>query len=302
MDAVLADTSDTEQVSEVLVSLLSSNLSGEELTIVMDTVFSTEASVEEMGAIVENLLSSDLSSAELTAVFTAAFDGDLSDAETISLAEDVLSQPVSTEELTAVITAIFDEVVSDEVLASTFTAVLEQPLTQEAFTAVVNVLESDTISSDQVSQVVDLVISQDGGVSADQATELATSPKVLESIDGSQATEVFDVIVVSEVTAEDGLAISQALVDAPTEVKEAFEEELNIFEGVFDIYVPTDSKINVGVRRTFVAVAAIATTLTMTSGAAPLSGGSSGGSGGSPAGGGGMPDNRKSSKIKRRKG
>ena len=187
-------------------------------------------------------------------------------------------------------------------LASTFTAVLEQPLTQEAFAAVVNVLESDTISSDQVSQVVDLVISQDGGVSADQATELATSPKVLESIDGSQATEVFDVIVVSEVTAEDGLAISQALVDAPTEVKEAFEEELNIFEGVFDIYVPTDSGINVGVRRTFVAVTAIATTLTTTAGAAPLSGGSSGGSGGSPAGGGGMPDNGKSSKINRRKG
>ena len=302
MDAVLADTSNTEQVSEVLVSLLSSNLSGEELTIVMDTVFSTEASVEEMGAIVENLLNSDLSSAELTAVFTAAFDGDLSDAETISLAEDVLSQPVSTEELTAVITAIFDEEVSDEVLASTFTAVLEQPLTQEAFAAVVNVLESDTISSDQVSQVVDLVISQDGGVSADQATELATSPKVLESIDGSQATEVFDVIVVSEVTAEDGLAISLALVDASTEVKEAFEEELNIFEGVFDIYVPTDSAINVGVRRTFVAVAAIATTLTTAAGAAPLSGGSSGGSGGSPAGGGGMPDNGKSSKINRRKG
>ena len=109
-------------------------------------------------------------------------------------------------------------------------------------------------------------------------------------------------IVVSEVTAEDGLAISQALVDAPTEVKEAFEEELNIFEGVFDIYVPTDSGINVGVRRTFVAVTAITTTLTMTSGAAPLSGGSSGGSGGSPAGGGGMPDNGKSSKINRRKG
>jgi hypothetical protein len=302
MDAVLADTSDTEQVSEILVSLLSSNLSGEELTIVMDTVFSAEASVEEMGAIVENLLNSDLSSAELTAVFTAAFDGDLSDAETISLAQDVLSQPVSTEELTAVITAIFDEVVSDEVLTSTFTAVLEQPLTQEAFAAVVNVLESDTISSDQVSQVVDLVINQDGGVSADQATELATSPKVLESIDGSQATEVFDAIVVSEVTAEDGLAISLALVDASTEVKEAFEEQLNIFEGVFDIYVPTGSSINVGVRRTFVAVAAITTTLTTAAGAAPLSGGSSGGSGGSPAGGGGMPDNQKSSKIKRRKG
>jgi len=80
---------------------------------------------------------------------------------------------------------------------------------------------------------------------------------VLESIDGSQATEVFDAVVASEVSSEDGLAISEAVQDAPKEVKEAFEKELNVFEGVFDVYVPMGSRVPVGDRRTLVVVGAL---------------------------------------------
>ena len=254
MDAVLADTSDTEQVSEVLVSLLSSNLSGEELTIVMDTVFSAEASVEEMGAIVENLLDSNLSSAELEAVFTAAFDDDLSDAETVALAEEILSSPLDDKEFGTVVNAIFDEKVSDEILTQTFDAILTPELSDNKFAQVVNVLENATITNDQVAQVVDLVISQEGGVSEGQATELATSAKVLESVSGEQATEVFDAIVASAVTPEDGLAIVDAVQDAPKAVKKSFEKELNVYEGVFDTYTAIGSGIPVGGRRVIIGV------------------------------------------------
>jgi hypothetical protein len=257
MDAVLADTTDTEQVSEVLVSLLSSNLSGEELTIVMDTVFSAEASVEEMGAIVENLLGSNLSSAELEAVFTAAFDGDLSDEATVALVEEILSSPLDDTEFATVINAIFDEEVSDEVLTQTFDAILTPELSDSKFEEVVNILENDTITNDQVAQVVDLVISQEGGVSEEQATELATSAKVLESVSGEQATEVFDAIVASDVTPEDGLAIVDAVQDAPEPVKESFEEELNIYEGVFDTYTAIGSGIPVSGRRVIIAVTTV---------------------------------------------
>ena len=257
MDAVLSDTSDTEQVSEVLVSLLSSNLSGEELTIVMDTVFSAEASVEEMGAIVENMLDSDLSSAELEAVFTSAFDGDLSDEETVALAEEILNSPLDDREFSTVINAIFDEKVSDEVLTQTFDAILTPEISDNKFAQVVNVLENATITNDQVAQVVDLVISQEGGVSEEQATELATSAKVLESVSGEQATEVFDAIVASDVTSEDGLAIVDAVQDAPEAVKESFEEELNIYEGVFDTYTAIGSVIPVSGRRVLIAVTTV---------------------------------------------
>lgn len=257
MDAVLADTSDTEQVSEILVSLLSSNLSAQELTIVMDTVFSAEASVEEMSAIVSNLLDSNLSSAELEAVFTAAFDDDLSDAETVALATQILNSPLDDKEFGTVINAIFDEKVSDEVLTQTFAAILTPELSDNKFAEVVNVLENATITNDQVAQVVDLVISQEGGVSEGQATELAMSAKVLESVSGEQAAAVFDAIVASAVTPEDGLAIVNAVQNAPKAVKKSFEKELNVYEGVFDTYTAIGSVIPVSGRRVIIAVTTV---------------------------------------------
>lgn len=45
--------------------------------------------------------------------------------------------------------------------------------------------------------------------------------------------------------------------DAPEEVKEAFEEQVNIFNGQHDDYIPLGSKISVGQRRTIVAVTTV---------------------------------------------
>ena len=215
------------------------------------------ATVEELLSNVDNLLEQELSNEELEAVFDAVFNDNLSDEETIELAQEVLKGELDAEEFSTVIDAIFDEVVTDEVLIETFTAVLETELDEEKFEAVVDVLESDVISKEQVAEVVTLIIQQEGGVNAEQATELATSSKVLESIDGEQATEVFDAVVASEVSPEDGAAIVEAVQNAPEEVKEAFEEEINVFEGVFDEYVPTGSSISVAERRAVIAATAV---------------------------------------------
>lgn len=289
LDKVFDDISDTEKVTEVLTSLLSEELDKEQLVSVMESVFSEEASVDQMGAVVDDLLEAGLSGEELGAVFDAVFDEDLSDEETIELAQDILKGELDAEEFGTVIDAIFDEVVTDEVLIETFTAVLETELDAEKFSAVVEVLESDVISKDQVAEVVTLIIEQEGGVDAEQATELATSPKVLESIDGSQATEVFDAVVVAEVSQEEGFAIAEALAGAPTDVKEAFEEEINVFAGVFDTYVALGSEINVGDRRTVIAVGAavaVAGAITAAGGMSPSSGG------GAPSGGSGSPSDQ----------
>jgi hypothetical protein len=186
--------------------------------------------------------------------------------------------------LGAALDAVFDEEVSTEVLIETFTAVLGNELNEESLGVIVDVLESDTITGEQVGQVVTLVIQQEGGIPSDQATELATSPKVLESIDGEQATEVFAAIVVAEVSEEAGAEIAEALADAGTDVKESFEEEINVFAGVFDTYVALGSNIDVGDRRTVIAVGAAVAIV----GAVGAVGGSGGGSGGS-SGGGGSP-------------
>jgi hypothetical protein len=51
--------------------------------------------------------------------------------------------------------------------------------------------------------------------------------------------------------------IVSAVQKATTEVREAFEAELNIFDGGgFDLYIPTDSTVPVSTRRAIIAVSA----------------------------------------------
>jgi len=238
-----------EEVVAALNEILGSDLTEEQFTTVMETVFSEEASLEQMSAAVDNLLDANLSTEELTAVFESAFDSDLSDAETVALAEEILSKPLDDKEFGAVVNAIFDEKVSDEVLIETFNAILTPEISDSKFAQVVNVLENATITSDQVAQVVDLVIAQDGGISEGQATELAMSAKVLESVDGEQAEEVFGAVEASNLSSDEGLAIVTALENAEPAVVKAFEKKLDVFQGSFDTYRPIGSSIPIRERR-----------------------------------------------------
>jgi len=77
------------------------------------------------------------------------------------------------------------------------------------------------------------------------------------------------------------------LTDAPEEIKEAFEEEINIYEEGFDEYVPNGSNIDVGARRTIIATTTVLSTLTTAAAATGASGGPTGPSGGGSRTGGG---------------
>jgi len=257
IDAVVPDVAVVIQDKVDVVAIF------EELGFVDDEVLSSED--------VDAILEADLTGDELEAVLDAVFDGDLSDAETLVVAKELLSKPLSDDEFVTVLNAIFDEVVSDEVLVKVFETVLATELTVERFADLVNVLQmSDAISSEQVAGVVTLVLDQDGGVTDSQATELASSPKVLESIDGEQAAEVFDAIVVDDLSFDQGALIVEALLKASADVKGSFEGEINVFAGVFDEYVPLGSVVDVGTRRAI--VAGISTIFVAS--AAPVVGGS----------------------------
>ena len=284
LDSAFSEDTSAENMVSALVSIFDGPLSSGDLDTVMSAVFDEDISVADTMTVLGDLLETNLSMSETEAIFDSVFDSDLSDAETIELIVDVLADELTSELLNTVLGAVFDEEVSNEVLIKTFTAVLGNELDAESVGVIVDVLESDSITNDQVSQVVDLIVNQDGGVSGEQATELATSPKVLESIDGEQATEVFAAIVVAEVSEEAGAQIAEALADAGTDVKESFEEEINVFAGVFDTYVALGSNIDVGDRRTVIAVGAAVAIV----GAVGAVGGSGGGSGGS-SGAGGSP-------------
>ena len=112
-------------------------------------------------------------------------------------------------------------------------------------------LDSGDVPKEQVAAIVDQIL--DGDVSATQATELATSTAVLESIDSDQATEIFEEIPVSDLTDEQEAELVAAVSDAPTEIKNSFEATIDVYGSGFDEYVPVDSNIDVGDRRTLVA-------------------------------------------------
>jgi hypothetical protein len=253
VDTSLPDIPKIDNVSDIVTK----DLNKEQLNTVMAEVFDEKASPLEITNAVNDLLDSDLNKEELKVMFQNVFDDDLSDEGTISLVKEVLKGKLSNDEFTTVIGAIFDEVVTDKVLIETFNEVLKTELTVEKFEAVVGELESTVISNEQVAQVVTLVIQQEGGINESQATELATSSKVLESISGEQATEVFDVIVASDVSADAGLAIVEAVQEAPKEVRKSFEKEINVYEGVFDTYVQIGSNIPVNTRRTLLGLGAV---------------------------------------------
>jgi hypothetical protein len=109
-------------------------------------------------------------------------------------------------------------------------------------------------SKEDIIKAVDQILS--GEIDSSSAQELSTSPEVIQNISADQATEIFDAIVVSELTPEVAQEIVNAVQDAPEEVRKAFEEEINVFEGNFDSYTPTGSKVDVGTRRVVVAAGA----------------------------------------------
>jgi transcriptional regulator CtsR len=216
-----------------------------------------------------------LSDAQFEDAVTAVFDGPLSDAQfedaveavfedTKTLSDEqfdaavqaVFDEPLTTEQFTEALGAVFDEPITDEKFDAIIDAVLDEPITDEQFEELVNVLESETVTEEQVAAAVDSVI--ENGVTEEQATDLATSEKVLESIDGDQATEIFDAVDIGAVTLEEAAQLVAAVQEAPTEVREAMESEINVFQGAIDTYVPLGSSVPIGTRRVIIGASALA--------------------------------------------
>ena len=86
---------------------------------------------------------------------------------------------------------------------------------------------------------------------ADIAEQL--NPSLLDELSDSQIETLVQDIAEAELTDEQAEAIAVALSDAPDAVKEMFEEQVDVFSGQFDAYVPLDSKVNVGERRVIIA-------------------------------------------------
>lgn len=274
VDDLVADAETPEALTAVVSSLLDQELTDTQFSTVIDSVFDGPMSDENFSAAVDAVFAdtSTLSDEQFDTAVQAVFDG-----------------PLSTEQFGDALEAVFSEPLSDEKFDAIIDAVLDEPLSDEQFAEVVGILESDAVSEEQVAATVDSILENE--VTAEQATDLATSEKVLESIDGEQAAEIFDAVEVGELTSAEEAALVEAVTDAPEEVKNAFEETIDIFAEGLDEYVAVGSQVDVGTRRSLIAASAAVSTLTAAGAAGAASGGSGGpssnGGGGNGGGGGG---------------
>jgi uncharacterized membrane-anchored protein YjiN (DUF445 family) len=241
-----------------------------------------DASAEEVAEAVLEALS-DASSEEIGEVLNSVFE-DASPEQIVAILSAVF-EDASPEEVLEILETAFADGATDEQVAAVTEALLSDGATAEAVGTLIDIFESGIIDSSQVQAAVDSIL--ETGVGSEAATELASSPAVLESITPDQATQVFVELVIGQLSEEQEAELVAALTEAPTEIKEVFEEEINIFQEGLDEYTGVGSSVDVGTRRSLIAagaaVASIGASIPSTS-----SGGSTGGSGGS-AGGGGAP-------------
>jgi hypothetical protein len=94
---------------------------------------------------------------------------------------------------------------------------------------------------------------------SEQAATLASSPEVLATISSEEAEAIFEALDLGTLDETQVAELVAAVQDAPTEVREAFEEKVDIFKEGLDDYIPTGSNIPVGERRALIAIGAAIT-------------------------------------------
>lgn len=104
--------------------------------------------------------------------------------------------------------------------------------------------------------------SQPETTSPPQVTSRAAPEQIvaaIQELDPDQAEEIFAQLDVTTLDEEQKEALIASVQAAPQQVREAFEEQVDIFKEGLDDYVPVGSNIPVGQRRTIVAIGAAIT-------------------------------------------
>ena len=165
------------------------------------------------------------------------------------------------------------ETVPEEVESSSTTTIPDidpEVFTEEeldAFVEELDIVEDEPISDEKVEKILEVLADAAPeqivaaieqvlatNITSDQAVSIASSPEVLEAVTEEQAEAIFEEIVVEELTLEVAEELVAVLNEAPTKVKKAFQETINVFAGVFDSFQMVGQTIPVGERRTLLAV------------------------------------------------
>lgn len=162
------------------------------------------------------------------------------------------TQPISVE--TSVPTTLPEtttSTTSTTAVATTITVTLPPSTTSTTSTS--SIPPTTTIAPESPQTTLPAVLSD---VTPTQALSVALASETLQTLTASQATEIFASLPIDELSDTQIAEITAAVQNAPTEVRQAFEQKVDIFKAGFDDYVPVGSNIPVGTRRTLIAITA----------------------------------------------
>lgn len=89
-------------------------------------------------------------------------------------------------------------------------------------------------------------------ITAAEALVEALDPVKVANLTADEAAEVFAAIDEATLTPEQGALLVAAVQDAPLEVREAFEDKINVYGGATDNYIPVGSTVPVSTRRVII--------------------------------------------------
>jgi hypothetical protein len=153
-------------------------------------------------------------------------------------------------------------------------------------------------SIEEIKSAVENIIS--GGVNNEEAVALATSPEVLQAVSSEEATKIFDAVDTGNLSTEQADKLITAVQSAPEEVRNAFEQQINVFDEKFGSYVPVGSKVNVKTRKVIIAATGVLFVAPTISAAPSAPSGGSPSGGGAPSGDGGGETTTSEKKSNRR--
>jgi hypothetical protein len=85
-----------------------------------------------------------------------------------------------------------------------------------------------------------------------EAVTIALNPEAVAQLTAQEAEAVFDTINLDDLTEAQADALVAAVQEAPTTVREAFEDKINVFAGATDSYIPLGSTVPVSTRRVII--------------------------------------------------
>jgi hypothetical protein len=155
----------------------------------------------------------------------------------------------STTTLPDIESEVFTEEELDE-FVETLDIVEDEPITDEKVEQILEVL-ADAAPAQIVAAIEQILTTT---ITSEQAVSIASTPEVLDAVTQDQAEAIFEEIIVEELTTEQADELVEVLNEAPTKVKKAFQETIDVFSGLFDSFQMVGQTIPVGERRTLVAV------------------------------------------------